>query len=89
MNFGLALLLMAAQVQTCDNACLAAAVKRLEATVQVQNQLLERLMAPPPQPKHPRLALVIKVANQAAVIALPILVKTIQNGTTVKAVPVK
>jgi hypothetical protein len=79
----------------CDNACLVASMDRLQVTLARHNELLseqnrlsELIANPPPPPpltKRERTMQVVRTLGQFSLVALPIVIKTIQQQTIVKA----
>ena len=77
----------------CDNACLVASMDRLQVTLAEHNKLLaeqnrlsELIANPPPPPpltKRERTMQVVRTLGQFSLVALPIVIKTIQQQQTI------
>ena len=71
----------------CDNACLVAAMNRLQVTIAEHNQLMAeqiRLATPQPLTKRQRTMKIVQAVGQFAIVATPIIIKTVQPNNPVK-----
>jgi hypothetical protein len=83
----------------CDNACLVASMDRLQVTLAEHNRLLaaqNRLSAllanpppPPPLTKGQHTMQVVRTLGQFALVATPIVIKTLQQQQSIMRAPIR